>query len=442
MSAENLICCWAMGLTQHKNAVANIQEVINFLLLRGWIGKPGSGACPVRGHSNVQGDRTMGIYEKPAPAFLDSLSREFGFDAPRNHGYDTVDAIKAMHDGKVGVFFALGGNFLSATPDTEYTADALRRCKLTVHVSTKLNRSHLITGETALILPCLGRTEIDRKRSTQTTNVSATGPSPVPTGEGAGGEGSAEQFVTVEDSMSMVHASRGTLPPASPHLLSEPEIVAQLAEAVLGPYVSPLPSEERTGSGEGPGVRASWLALAADYDGIRDHISRVVPGFEDFNARVRQPGGFQLPNAARNREFRTLTGKARFTVHPLPRIDLADGEYLMMTIRSHDQYNTTIYGLDDRYRGIHNGRRVVLMNAADIESAGFKPGAWVDLTCAQAGRVRTAERFLVVPYDIPRRCVATYFPEANAIVPVEIAADKSNTPASKSVIIAITSSTD
>ena len=395
IGAKNLICCWAMGLTQHKNAVANIQEVVNFLLLGGWIGKPGSGACPVRGHSNVQGDRTMGIFEKMPDWFLDNLGTEFDFEPPRKHGYDTVEAIKAMHAGKVGVFVALGGNFLSATPDTQYTADALRRCRLTVHVSTKLNRSHLITGETALILPCLGRTEVDRKQEM------------------------GEQFVTVEDSMSMVHASRGSLEPASSKLLSEPEIVARMATATLSQS----------------GV--DWTGLAADYDRIRDHIEHVIPGFEDFNKRVRQPGGFQLPNGARDRNFRTSTGKAQFTVHPLTKTEMADGEYLMMTIRSHDQYNTTIYGLDDRYRGIKGGRRVILMHRADMQSAGLSGGAYVDLTCSAAGRVRTAERFMVVAFDIPRRCVATYFPEANAVVPVEIAADKSNTPASKSVIITI-----
>ena len=442
MGAKNLICCWAMGLTQHKNAVANIQEIVNLLLLGGWIGKPGSGACPVRGHSNVQGDRTMGIYEKMPDAFLDRLGAEFDFAPPRKHGYDTVDAIQAMHDGKVGVFLAMGGNFLSATPDTEYTADALRRCKLTVHISTKLNRSHLVTGDTSLILPCLGRTEIDLQPSYIDKNSSAnsTRPSPVPTGEGAGAEGPSEQFVTVEDSMSMVHTSRGSLPPASTKLLSEPAIVARLATAVLGPELYAKPSEEETHvrSPQNWGLGGqTWADLVTDYNHIRDRIERVIPGFDNFNHRVREPGGFQLPNGARDRNFRTSTSKARFTVHPLPSTPLADGEFLMMTIRTHDQYNTTIYGLDDRYRGIHGGRRVVLMHERDIVDTGLTAGAYVDLTCSAAGRVRTAERFLVVPFDIPRRCVATYFPEANAIVPVEVTADKSNTPASKSVIITI-----
>ena len=435
MGAENLICCWAMGLTQHKNAVANIQEIVNFLLLRGWIGKPGSGACPVRGHSNVQGDRTMGIFEKMPDSFLDALGKEFDFDPPRKHGYDTVDAIKAMHDGKAQVFIAMGGNFLSATPDTEYTADALRRCKLTVQISTKLNRSHIVTGETALILPCLGRTEIDRQPTPPRSSA------PLPKREGKEFEISQrEQFVTVEDSMSMVHMSHGSLPPASDHLLSEPAIIARLATAVFdsqapGP-LRPQSWGNQTGDSTAMG-QVDWEGLIGNYDLIRDHISRVVPGFEDFNQRVRMPGGFQLPNGARERNFRTSTSRARFTVHPLPDWNLADGEYLMMTIRSHDQYNTTIYGLEDRYRGIHGGRRVVLMNQGDIQGAGLAAGAFVDLTCDSAGRTRTAERFMVVEYDIPRRCIATYFPEANAIVPVEITADKSNTPASKSVVVTI-----
>jgi len=439
MGAKNLIACWAMGLTQHKNAVANIQEIVNLLLLGGWIGKPGSGACPVRGHSNVQGDRTMGIYEKMSDAFLDKLGTEFNFEPPRKHGYDTVDAIQAMHDGKAHVFVAMGGNFLSATPDTEYTADALRQCKLTVHVSTKLNRSHLITGNTALILPCLGRTEVDiQPSSSKQSKPNVTSPSPIPMGDGAGGP--SEQFVTVEDSMSMVHTSRGSLPPASPKLLSEPAIVAHLATAVLGPELYAAPSEEETHvrSPQNWGLGGqTWADLAANYDRIRNHIEHVIPGFDNFNQRVREPGGFQLPNGARDRNFRTGSGKAQFTVHPLPNMKLADGEFIMMTIRTHDQYNTTIYGLDDRYRGIKGGRRVVLMNERDIVDAGLSSADFVDLTCSAAGRVRTAERFLVVPFDIPRRCVATYFPEANAIVPVEITADKSNTPASKSVIITI-----
>lgn len=395
IASERTIFCWAMGLTQHKNAVANIQEIVNLMLLRGQLGKPGAGLCPVRGHSNVQGDRTMGIWERPADAFLDRLGSEFRFEPPRHHGYDTVKAIEAMHAREARVFFALGGNFLSATPDTEYTAEALRRCSLTVQVSTKLNRAHLITGAQALILPCLGRTETDR-------------------------QGSGPQFVTTENSMAVVQASRGFLEPASPKLLSEPAIVARLALATLG---------DRS--------QINWQALIADYDLIRDHIERVVPGFDNYNARVRQPGGFHLPNPPRARIFNTPGGRALFTVHDLPHHDLGDDQYLMMTIRSHDQFNTTIYGLDDRYRGIYNGRRVVLLNRDDMRSAGLVEGQAVDLTSHFADGERVALHFIVVPYSIPRRCAATYFPEANVLVPLGSVAEKSNTPASKSVVISI-----
>jgi len=394
-TSERTIFCWAMGLTQHKNAVANIQEIVNLMLLRGQVGKPGAGFCPVRGHSNVQGDRTMGIWERPTEAFLDKLAAEFDFEPPREHGLDTVNAIQAMHAGRAKVFFALGGNFLSATPDTEYTADALRRCRLTVQVSTKLNRAHLITGEQALILPCLGRTEIDQQ---------ASGP----------------QFVTTENSMAIVQASRGFLPPASAHLLSEPAIVARLAQATLQ-----------------QGSTVKWDELIADYDGIRRHIERVVPGFDDYNQRVRQPGGFHLPSPARERVFKTASGRADFTIHDLPQHDLAPDQFLMMTIRSHDQFNTTVYGLNDRYRGIHQGRRVVLMNRDDINVAGLQEGDAVDLISHFEGEERVARHFIVVPYDIPRGCTATYFPEANVLVPVRSVAEKSNTPASKSVVISI-----
>jgi molybdopterin-dependent oxidoreductase alpha subunit len=400
VESERTIFCWAMGLTQHKNAVANIQEIVNLMLCRGQIGKPGAGLCPVRGHSNVQGDRTMGIWERPTDLFLNNLGSEFNFEPPRRHGYDTVKAIEAMHDGKARVFFALGGNFLSATPDTEYTAEALRRCSLTVQVSTKLNRAHLVTGEQALILPCLGRTEID---------VQASAP----------------QFVTTENSMAVVQASRGFLPPASDQLLSEPAIVARLAIATLG-------------------VRSNidWQALIVDYDRIRDHIARVVPGFDDYNTRVRQRGGFHLPSAPRQRIFNTPSGRAVFTVHALPHHDLWPDQFLMMTIRSHDQFNTSIYGLDDRYRGVYNGRRVVFLNSADISEAGLTEGDRVDLLSHFEGEERVARRFVVVPYSIPRRCAATYFPETNVLVPLRSVADKSNTPASKSVVISIRRSVD
>lgn len=396
--SNRTIVCWAMGLTQHKNAVANIQEIVNLLLLRGQFGKPGAGACPVRGHSNVQGDRTMGICERPGSAFLDKLATEFGFEPPRKTGYDTVEAIKAMFQGKAKVFFAMGGNFLSATPDTEYTATALRRCRLTAHVSTKLNRAHLVTGKEALILPCLGRTEVDRQASGQ-------------------------QFVTMENSMGIVHPSRGKLKPASEFLLSEAAIVARLARATLGTE-----------------SKVEWEKLVADYDLIRESISRVIPGFDNYNVRARDPGWFYLPNPVREGNFTTPDGLARFTVHEIARHELGAGQFLMMTIRSHDQFNTTVYGLEDRYRGIKHGRRVILLNAEDIHQAGLFEGQRVDLTSHFNGEERRGRNFVVVPYDIPRGCAATYFPEANVLVPVGSVADKSNTPASKSVVITITPS--
>ena len=400
VASERTIFCWAMGLTQHRNAVANIQEIVNLMLLRGQVGKPGAGFCPVRGHSNVQGDRTVGIWERPAELFLDRLGEAFDFEPPRNHGYDTVRAIHAMKDGQAKVFFALGGNFLSATPDTDFTAAALRGCRLTAHVSTKLNRSHLVTGDRALILPCLGRTEID---------VQTTEP----------------QFVTTENSMGVVQISRGSLEPASSQLLSEPQIVARLARATL---------EHRT--------TVNWEELANDYDKIRDCIERVVPGFEDYNTRVHEPGGFYLPNAARNRVFNTKSGKAEFTIHELPKHDLGPDQFLMMTIRSHDQFNTSVYTLNDRYRGIFDDRRVVFLNREDIAALGFESRQVVDLVSHFEGEERVARRFLVVPYDIPTRCAATYFPEANVLVPVRYVALKSNTPVSKSVVISIRPATE
>ena len=393
--SERIIVCWAMGLTQHKNSVPTIREVVNFLLLRGNVGRVGAGVCPVRGHSNVQGDRTMGIYEKPSPAFLNALGAEFSFEPPRAHGYDTVEAIRAMRDGTVRVFMALGGNFVSATPDTAVTEAALRRCKLTVQVSTKLNRSHAVTGEAALILPCLGRTERD---------------------EQAGGE----QFVTVEDSMSMVHKSRGRLSPASRHLRSEVSVVAGVGAALFG-------AED--------GV--DWPGLAGNYDLIRDHIERVIPGFEDFNRRVREPDGFQLPHGPRDsRTFPTATGKANFTVNDLAVLRVPAGALLLQTVRSHDQYNTTIYGLDDRYRGIHQGRRVVFVHPEDIAELGLKDAQLVDLVSEWSdGVARRAEAFRVVSYATARGCAAAYFPETNVLVPLDSTADTSNTPTSKSIVV-------
>ncbi len=393
--AKSIVACWAMGLTQHPNAVATIQEVMNLLFLGGHIGRPGAGPCPVRGHSNVQGDRTMGIFEKPAQSFLDALAREFAFEPPRVHGLDVVDSIRAMHDGRVRVFLALGGNFLSATPDTEFTAEALRRCFLTAHIATKLNRSHLITGRTALILPCLGRSEIDRQTS-------------------------GEQFVTVEDSMGIINSSRGNLAPAALSLRSETAIVAGLAEAVLGKK-----------------SRVPWADLGDDYGRVRDHIERVIPGFENFNQRIAE-GPFYLPNGPRDsRTFSTASGKAVFTTHTLPPETLQPGQFVMMTIRTHDQFNTTIYGLDDRYRGVFNGRRVIFMNPVDLEEHSLVQGQLVDLTSHFRGETRFAPCFMIAPYDLPRRCTATYFPETNVLVPIDSVAAISNTPTSKSVIITI-----
>ncbi|GAA2960848.1 FdhF/YdeP family oxidoreductase [Streptomyces enissocaesilis] len=395
LASRRTIVCWAMGLTQHKHSVPTIREVVNFLLLRGNIGRPGAGVCPVRGHSNVQGDRTMGIFERPAPAFLDALDKEFGISSPRHHGYDVVRSIQALRDGDAKVFFAMGGNFVGATPDTAVTEAAMRKARLTVHVSTKLNRSHAVTGARALILPTLGRTDKDVQ---------------------AGGR----QFVTVEDSMGMVHASRGNLTPASPHLLSEPAIVARLARAVLGP-ASATP----------------WEDFEKDYGSIRDRISRVVPGFEDFNARVARPGGFTLPHGPRDeRRFNTPTGKANFTAAPVEHPRLPEGRLLLQTLRSHDQYNTTIYGLDDRYRGIRGGRRVVLVNPDDARELGLADGAYTDLVSEwKDGVERRAPGFRVVHYPTARGCAAAYYPETNVLVPLDATADTSNTPASKSVVV-------
>ncbi|MFF2806925.1 FdhF/YdeP family oxidoreductase [Streptomyces sp. NPDC058000] len=395
LASERTIVCWAMGLTQHKHSVPTIQEVVNLLLLRGNIGRPGAGVCPVRGHSNVQGDRTMGIFERPAPAFLDALEKEFGFAPPREHGYDVVRAIRALRDGRAKVFFAMGGNFVAATPDTDVTEAAVRRARLTVHVSTKLNRSHAVTGARALILPTLGRTERDRQAS-------------------------GDQFVTVEDSMGMVHASRGRLEPAGPQLLSEPAIVARLARRVLG-------SDSNT----------PWERFETDYAAIRDRIARVIPGFEDFNAKVARPGGFALPHAPRDsRSFPTATGKANFTAAPVEYPTAPEGRLLLQTLRSHDQYNTTIYGLDDRYRGIKNGRRVVLVHPDDAHQLGFADGAYADLISEWTdGSERRAPGFRVVHYPTARGCAAAYYPETNVLVPLDHTADTSNTPASKSVVV-------
>ena len=397
---ERIIVCWAMGLTQHENAVDNVREVVNVLLLRGAIGKEGAGVCPVRGHSNVQGDRTMGIYEKPPASFLDALDKATGMTAPRAHGFDTVDTLHAMNDGRAKIFIALGGNFLSATPDTEYTAAGLRKTQLTVQISTKLNRAHLVAGETALILPCLGRTDRD-----------------VQVGR--------EQFVTTENSMGVVQRSRGNLKPLTAEQWSEPLIVARLAAKVLGAR-----------------SKIRWAWLVEDYDRVRDLIAQVVRGFDGYNQKVRKDGGFYLPNGPRIGKFETPNGLARFSVHSLPQWKLEPGQLLMMTVRSHDQYNTTIYGLSDRYRGLSGDRRVVLMNREDIAAQGLAEKQVVDLTSHFRGETRLARRFVVIGYDLPRGCACTYFPEANALVPARQVAHSSNTPASKSVVITVARAQD
>ncbi len=402
LRSERAIVCWGMGITQHKRSVATIQMLVNLMLLGGHVGRPGAGICPVRGHSNVQGDRTMGIHEKPAPAFLDRLRDVFGFEPPRAHGYNTIGAIEAMRDGKASVFFAMGGNFATATPDTVATHAALRNCALTVHVATKLNRSHLVHGQDALILPCLGRTEID---------LQACGP----------------QSVSVEDSMSMVHLSAGINAPASPELLSEPAIVARLAQATLGKR-SDTP----------------WRWLVEDYDRIRDQIARVFEEFRDFNARVHVPGGFHLGNSAGRREWRTATGKARLIAHALVTEDAASPDvadaavFTLTTLRSHDQYNTTIYGLDDRYRGVRNERKVVFAHAQDIAALGMQAGDRVDIeSLHRDGMRRVIRGFVLAAYDIPRGCVAAYYPETNPLVPLDSYAERARTPTSKAIPVVL-----
>jgi molybdopterin-dependent oxidoreductase alpha subunit len=396
--SQRTIVCWAMGLTQQTHGVATIEEATNLLLVRGMIGKPGAGVCPVRGHSNVQGDRTMGIFEKMPAQFLDALDREFGIVSPREHGFDTVDAIRAMRDGAATVFFAMGGNFVAATPDTEVTEAALASCELTVQVSTKLNRSHVVTGRTALILPTLGRSDLDL----------------APDGS--------KQHVSVEDSMSMVHLSTGRLKPASEHLRSEVAIVCQLARTLFG-----------------AGHPVPWAEFERDYDRVRDAIARVVPGCADYNRRVRQLNGFVLPHPPRDaREFPTTTGKANFAVNELRWVPVPEGGLILQTIRSHDQYNTTIYGLDDRYRGVHGGRRVVLMNVEDIRDLGLAEDDLVDLIADWPdGRERVVDGFRVVGYPTPKGNAAAYYPETNPLVPLDHTADRSNTPVAKAIPIRV-----
>jgi len=398
MKAERVIACWAMGLTQHKHAVPTIQMVVNLLLLRGNIGRPGAGACPVRGHSNVQGDRTMGIFEIPPPALMEGIQKTFGFEPPTETGHDAVGAIHAMASGDAQVFIGMGGNFVSAAPDTEYVADAMRNCKLTVQVSTKLNRSHTAVGADALILPCLGRTELD---------IRPSGP----------------QRVTVEDSMSQVHASQGKNTPASKHLMSEPAIIAGIATATLGE--------------EGGGI--DWQALTDDYDRIRDKIAACLPGlFTGYNEKINTPGGFYLGNSAAEFDWKTQTGKAQFTPAAIPDLSLPDGQLRLMTLRSHDQYNTTVYGMNDRYRGIKGTRLVVFMNADDIAEHGLKPDDLADIASHfDDGRERNVSGYRVVACDLPRGCAAGYFPEMNPLVSANSFADRSRTPTSKFIPITV-----
>nr|WP_152816968.1 FdhF/YdeP family oxidoreductase [Arthrobacter bussei] len=405
IASPGTIVCWAMGLTQHKHSVSTLRDVVNVLLLQGNVGKPGAGVCPVRGHSNVQGDRTMGIFERMPEAFHDALDKRFHFASPRRHGFDTVAAIRAMRDGKARVFMGMGGNFVRATPDTNVTEQALRNTRLTVQVSTKLNRSHLVTGTRALILPALGRTD----RDTQ-----------------SGGD----QRVTVEDSMSAVHASTGRLKPSSSEMRSEIAIVCELADRLFAREDSPFRDNA---------PQLDWRAAQADYSVIRKHISAVVPGFDDFEDRIDKPGGFVLPNGPRDsRTFTTATGKANFTANLLEYPKVPAGRLVLQTLRSHDQYNTTIYGKDDRYRGIHDGRRVVFLSPQDIAEAGLDDGDMVHLVSEWSDGVeRRAEDFRVVAYSTPKGCAAAYYPETNVLVPLDSTADISGTPTSKSVIIRV-----
>jgi len=400
MESERVICTWAMGITQHRHSVITIREITNFMLLRGNIGRPGAGLCPVRGHSNVQGDRTVGINERPPVAFLDALEKEFGFDVPREPGHNVLGAIGAMLDGSAQAFIGLGGNFARATPDSPLISKALSGQHLTVHIATKLNHSHLVPGRESFILPCLGRTEID---------LNSRG---------------VAQIVTVEDSMSMVHGSGGINAPASAHLRSEVAIIAGMAQATLG--ANPV----------------DWLELADDYDLIRNHIARVLPDFYDFNERVRVPRGFHLRNSARELEWNTAKGKATFWTGALPetvehqQARGMPGRYVLQTFRSHDQYNTTIYGMDDRYRGVYGERQVVFMNADDMADIGVEAGDRADIVGEfDDGVERIAQNFRFVPYDIPRGCIAGYYPEMNVLVPLASSGDESYTPTSKSVIV-------
>jgi len=386
---KRIIIAWAMGITQQRNAEATIREIVNLLLLKGALGKKGAGTLPVRGHSNVQGDRTMGVWEKMPASFMKRLGKAFAFTPPEDHGVGTVDAIRSMLGGKGKVFFGMGGNFALAAPDTDKVFEALRKCELTVHVSTKLNRSHLIHGKTALILPCLGRTEQD---------LSSQG----------------LQFVSTEDTAGRIRMSAGDLTPPSPQLKSEVAIICGMARKVLG-----------------LNHPTQWEAFASDYDLIREKIEEVIPGFESYNQRIRKPGGFFLPNGSRERKFNTSSGKAHLTVNPLALKALGKGHFILMTVRSHDQFNTTIYGYDDRYRGIRNSREVVMINAADMADLDLNLGDQITITSFFQGEERILQGFSVVPYDIPKGCVSVYFPEGNVLVAIDNHSQESHCPASK-----------
>ena len=395
IDSKATIICWALGLTQQPHSVNTLKEIINLLLLQGNFGKPGAGACPVRGHSNVQGDRTMGVWEKPKEPMLAALDKEFGIESPRKHGLDSVDTVAAFENDDVDVFVSMGGNFALACSDTVALEAAMQRVGLTVHVSTKPNRSHIMHGNTSLILPTLGRTDTDDKHP--------------------GGR----QVLSVEDSMSVVRTTQGRLDPVSEHLLAEPVIVARMASATLG--------DDHV---------IDWKAMADDYDVIRDRIARVLPGFTDFNARLKTKNGFVLPNPPRDtRSFATDIGRARFTVSPLEYLTPPAGHLILQTMRSHDQYNTTFYGLDDRYRGISGGRRVILIHQDDATESGFADRDMVDVISTFQGEERRADEFRLVVYPTPRGCAAAYFPEANALMHRELVARESNTPGYKAMSV-------
>ncbi|MEX2595106.1 MAG: FdhF/YdeP family oxidoreductase [Anditalea sp.] len=392
---NKIIIAWAMGVTQHRNAENTIREIVNLLLLKGAIGKKGAGTLPIRGHSNVQGDRTMGIWEKMPEAFLNRMEKTFDFKTPKKHGLAAVDSVKAMAANKIKAFFALGGNFALAAPDTNLVFKGLQNCDLTVQISTKLNRSHLVHGKTALLLPCLGRTELDM------------GPK-------------GDQFVSTEDTAGRVRMSRGDLSPVSSHLKSEVAIICGIADATL--------------KGKS---KTNWQDLSEDYDLIREKIERVIDGFENYNTRIREAGGFYLPNCNREGKFETKDGKAHFTVTPLPHNQIAPGNFILMTVRSHDQFNTTVYGFNDRYRGINNSRKVVMMHKEDIESIGVAAEDWVDITSHFNGEKRVLKKFQIVPYAIAKGCVGVYFPEGNVLIAIDNKSPESLCPSSKFVEVSV-----